>query len=135
MMSGSLQQPPLDRLALLKLDTAFVDLHDYWVGKCGARTMPSRSDIDPAELKSHLGSLLILDVVEPLENSRYRLVGTQIVQIAGRDATNRPIGELYSEPLLGWLLTLYRAIISTQVPHAGWGRWMLGNSFLNVRGL
>ncbi len=53
----------------------------YWSAKCGARPMPGRADLDPAEIKPLLPYLVLMDVLRdakpgwPLD-FRYRLIGT-----------------------------------------------------------
>jgi len=65
----------------------------YWVNKAGARLMPSRRDIDPTEIPSLLPFVMLLDVIlEPLD-FRYRLVGTEVVNISHANYT----GKLFSE--------------------------------------
>jgi hypothetical protein len=117
------------------MDPLFVDLLDYWKDKRDGRAMPRRAAIDPMDLRAHLGSLFLLEIAEPLAESRYRLIGTNIVEASGRDSTNRSIGELYTEPTRSGLIRIYTAIIKAAAPHAGWGRWQVGPDYLAVQTL
>jgi hypothetical protein len=70
-------------------------LLQYWNSKRGDRAMPRRGDIDPAELRRFLPSLMIVDVVADDRRYVYRLVGTREVEARGGDPTGRPVGEAY----------------------------------------
>lgn len=61
--------------------------------------MPLRADIDPLELKKHLASLCLLDVIEFGRDFRYRLVGTAIASMNERDVTGTTIRTEYSCPV------------------------------------
>ena len=65
----------------------------YGANKAGDRPMPARRDIDPTEIPSLLPFVMLLDVIpEPLD-FRYRLIGTQVVNISHANYT----GKLFSE--------------------------------------
>lgn len=73
----------------------------YWDGLRGERRMPCRADFDPAKVVHHLPGILLVDV-EGVDDRglgilRYRVVGTEEVQIRGHD----PTGKLVSEGFLG----------------------------------
>lgn len=56
--------------------------------------MPTRSQIDPLELRDHVGSLFLADVQPDQMDVRYRLVGTDIVEAYGRDSTGKLASEI-----------------------------------------
>ena len=68
----------------------------YWTRKRRDRPFPLRGDIDPIELKDHLASLFMLDVIDGGRDYRYRLVGTALVGINARDATGFAFSTLYA---------------------------------------
>lgn len=72
----------------------FVELKAYWDAKRGSRRMPTRSQIDPLELRGHLGSLFLAEVQPDGSDVRYRLVGTNIVDAYGRDSTGKLMSEI-----------------------------------------
>jgi hypothetical protein len=129
------QRAPFDTAMLEKLDPLFPDLLGYWRTKRGERKMPRRADIDPLDLREHLGNLLLLEIADPIENSRYRLIGTRIVDASGRDSTDKSLGELYQDPIRSGLIRMYGTIVAARAPHAGWGRWMVGSDYLAVGAL
>jgi hypothetical protein len=72
-------------------------LKQYWDAKRGARRMPARADIDPADLRMHLGWLELVDVLPDCSDFRFRLLGTRINEAFGRDVTGKLVTELYAE--------------------------------------
>lgn len=51
---------------------------DYWNKKRGKRRLPSRHDIDPAEIVEILPHVFLLDVQQVPLDFRYRLIGTKM---------------------------------------------------------
>ncbi|MCF8469337.1 MAG: PAS domain-containing protein [Parvibaculum sp.] len=68
---------------------------DYWQRKRGERIMPARADINPLELKEHLGWIILLDVLPDLADFRYRLIGTKVSRYFGEESTGRTISEAF----------------------------------------
>jgi hypothetical protein len=69
------------------------ELYAYWERKRGARRLPSRADIDPADLKRILPNIT-LTRIERDGRVRYTLVGTRCVAHAGMDYTNHHLDDL-----------------------------------------
>ncbi len=67
----------------------------YWQGKRNGRSMPCRSDIDPAEMVGLLPNIMIVDVVDDARRYVYRLVGTGEVQLRGNDPTGKSVRDGY----------------------------------------
>jgi hypothetical protein len=88
----------------------------YWQSKCRDGGLPSRHDIDPVELKEHLGNLCLVEVLGPPLRLRYRLVGTNITRLMHRDATGRCFDELYPAEALPSYLAAYEQLIATRQP-------------------
>jgi hypothetical protein len=96
----------------------FQDLVAYWRRKRGENPLPRRRDIDPLELKQHLGSLNIIECLPGLADFRYRLIGTNIAAAYGRDSTGRTVRALYAESdpeYCDFLLDIYRTVATRQV--------------------
>lgn len=70
-------------------------LFEYWDGKRAGRSMPARSDLDPADLKPLLPHLILIDVVPDERRYVYRLVGTREVEMRGNDPTGKAIKDAY----------------------------------------
>ena len=109
---------------------AFV--RDYWLAKRGSRTMPGRLDISPAQLKSQLPHILLIDVIDGGADFRYRLTGTQLRPFFPND----PVGKLMSQAIEPFgaasveaTLATYRAVIRKREPMrvTGSGAWFAQN--------
>src|SRR4029077_1407170 len=59
-------------------DPILIGLLKSWEAKRDGRRMPSRADIDPAELRSLVQHVMLYDVVEPGSLYRIRLEGQAI---------------------------------------------------------
>lgn len=92
----------------------FRDLFAYWERKRGLRAMPRRADIDPLELKPHLGSLVLVEVLSGPERFRFRLVGTKVVEAYGRDSTGKTVEQVFAgaDPVgYAFLIELFSTIV------------------------
>ncbi len=69
---------------------------DYWNKKRGTRPAPARADIDPAEIRHALSDTFMLaaDFVDCL---RFRLAGTRVCALFGREIKGEAFAELWSE--------------------------------------
>lgn len=60
--------------------------------------MPSRADVEPAEMKPWLSRVMLIDVIDGGRDFRYRLVGTDIASRLGFDATGTNLSALPQAP-------------------------------------
>jgi hypothetical protein len=67
--------------------------HLYWQGMRQGDRLPSRSDIEPADIKHLLPHLLLVDLESEPFRVRYRLCGTRVAEMCG-DVTGRYLDEL-----------------------------------------
>lgn len=85
---------------------------EHWRSKCDAERLPSRLDIDIAELGPWIGRVIMMDVIDGGQDFRYRLVGTEIVDAVGRDLTGRLVSDVdYSGNRDGVLDTFRRPLL------------------------
>ena len=63
----------------------------YWDALRGTRVMPARSDIDPLQIPDLLPYVVLTEVLKEPPWLRYRLVGTQQVQMRGHDPTGKAV--------------------------------------------
>lgn len=77
-------------------------LHDWWQSKRGNRAMPARAELNPADLKSILTDLVLIDVGPAAQGEghafTYRLAGTEIdnhfgIRLTGRTLEQIPFGD------------------------------------------
>lgn len=93
-------------------------LRDYWQGLRGARSMPTRGEVDPLDIPKLLPNIVLIDVVGDPPQFRYRLIGTRITEMAERDATGRWLdSDLYGDSLDRVLWDL-RACVAQAAPVA-----------------
>ena len=88
----------------------------YWEGKRRGRAMPSRGDIDPAEIVSFLPYVILVDVVPDERRFVYRLVGTADVQVRGHDPTGKSVIEGFFGPSVEDALSCYDRVVATKAP-------------------
>src|SRR5919109_4383974 len=77
-----------------------VALYQYWNARRGIRPMPTRADIDPAEMRQWLPRLMLVDVGQDAGSFTYRLVGTQIVDLLGVNPTGRLVDTAWPEEIV-----------------------------------
>ena len=69
-------------------------VRDYWLTARGPRRQPAHGDIDPLQIpRPLLPHLVLTDVIHDPLRLRYRLIGTFVTALAGRDATGRWLDE------------------------------------------
>ena len=67
----------------------------YWRSRCAGRFAPRRSDLDPpVDLPAVLPRIMLVDVLHDPLDFRYRLSGTGICDVDGRDLTGLSPKEL-----------------------------------------
>jgi hypothetical protein len=110
------------------MPAALVDFKAYWDRKRGSRPMPSRADIEPLELREHLGWILITEVVGETGRFRYRLVGSEIAKRIGRDSTNRHLDELYLASDYAKIVSSFQQVVASRRPMR-----MVGELWLSER--
>ena len=89
----------------------------YWNQKRGARSMPSKQDIDPTEIPPKiLPYLQMLDVIDGGARFRYRLVGTASAEAYGMDYTGKIADEIFPDDRLRLVHALYRTVVDTRLP-------------------
>ena len=70
------------------------DLHALWLSKRGGGPAPSRRAFDVIELRPWLGFLCLVDIEEQGRDFRYRIFGTRIATLVGRELTGRRLSEV-----------------------------------------
>jgi|SRR6185369_10552114 len=93
-----------------------VALYQYWNARRGVRTMPSRTDIDPLEMRQWLPRLSLVDVSPDGTQFTYRLVGTQMVDLLGVNPTGRPVETAWPEEAVALVLDGYRDVVENRRP-------------------
>lgn len=71
-------------------------LFDYWNQKRGERLAPTRSDIDPADIRRALGDTFML-AADFVDEIRFRLAGTRVCALFAREIKGESFVSLWSE--------------------------------------
>ena len=107
------------------------EVHEYWHRKAGQRRMPSRGDIDPAELKRYLPRITLVDVVPDARHLVYRLTGTREVEQRGTDPTGKPVKDAYFGPSSDEVMRRYDYVIQHRAPYYFRGGFDMGEKFVD----
>jgi hypothetical protein len=91
-------------------DPLVVKGYDYWRAKRAGRSMPRRSDIDPADIPTLLPNILITEMLEEGTRYRYRLAGSAVTEAFGRSLTGQYVDEIMTGPYREFITRLYRDI-------------------------
>jgi hypothetical protein len=94
---------------------------DYWRSKSVAPSIPSRSQIDPLEMRSFLSKLLMIDVESDREFA-YRLCGTRVAAINGKDLTGQRASEVNLGASSQQFIEVYQRVIRSKEPILFTGR-------------
>ena len=105
-------------------------LHAYWRSKQRGRPMPAPSDIDPAEIRPLLPSLIIAEYVGTPARVRYRLVGTQQVYYNGLDFTGLYLDEIDWGFEDAFVRLVHATLLKTAAPVLGRYQWGFRDSVL-----
>lgn len=98
---------------------------EYWSAKREGRRMPSRADIDPAEIRDILPHIVLLDVQQDPLDFRYRLIGAAVEARLGRFCNGMWMSEMPNQraPSRIWSACMRviaeKAPITTDVPYLG----------------
>ncbi len=97
-------------------DARLGELLRYWDSKRKGRSMPARSDIEPLELKSHLGRLHFIDIEYDPFRLRLRMMGVESTETLGRDMTGRYFDEYHPPKILEKVTTTYLWLAENKKP-------------------
>lgn len=98
-------------------DRILLNLAAYWSAKRGGERLPPRRAIDPLDMPRRL--LPHLALAEPTGEGmavRFRLLGTELVQRAGRDDTGRTSADILQGGYRDYIETLYATVIAEGRP-------------------
>jgi hypothetical protein len=91
-------------------------LYAYWRSKAAGSRLPSRTDIDPAEIPQLLPYVFLVDVERNPQRFRFRLIGTQICAWAGRDITGMYVDDPAYGPRATEVARQYGEVVARGLP-------------------
>src|SRR5690349_1275296 len=78
-------------------DPRLREAYGYWLQKSASTRLPSRRDLDPADIPKLLPHVMLVDVHDD-GRYRYRLTGTECVREHGMDASGKYLDEVLPGP-------------------------------------
>jgi hypothetical protein len=118
----------------------------YWQSKCrpgddSARRLPSRTDLDPLELRGLLPHIYLIDVL-PAEapdrwRFRVRLLGEKHVEVYGAGLVGKVIDDVFPPAAAAEFNRLYAAVVRRRLPVVNHGRvsWIRNKEWLEYEGM
>lgn len=102
----------------------------YWLSKCAASRLPRRTDIRPEEIRGDLPHVYLIDVLRDPLGFRFRLVGTQVTVLSGKNYTGAMLNEAEYGPNWHVIFNAYREVVARAAPMAAalYAPW-LGRGF------
>lgn len=112
-------------------------LYAYWNAKRGSRSMPARRDIEPLEIHRLLPHVVLVDVEASPMRFRYRLVGTFVTQVTGRDVTGCYVDSAIFPHSIESVLDPYRLAAEHQEPvgKVGEACWVPAREWMHLETL
>lgn len=97
-------------------DPELLAFHQLWQAKRGDRRLPARADFDPAEFRSLLANVMLLDILPAPDFYRVRLSGEAINQFYGRNIAGRTPRDYMAPEAVAKVGELIRQILTTRAP-------------------
>jgi hypothetical protein len=112
-------------------------LFDHWNAVRSGRRMPRRGDIDPAALRDVLPHIVMIDVEPNPLRFRYRLVGTYVTGISGRNITGLYADAATFPQRLEEVVVPYRMVVEHRAPVGKYGqaRWVPNRPWVRLETL
>ena len=95
-----------------------MEIRDYWVDLKQNRLMPLKQEFNPAAIVRHLPYVVLVDVFQDPLQFRYRLLGTKITELAGRNVTGKWLDEELYGDRTDDMLWMFRSCASSKRPVA-----------------
>ena len=96
-------------------------LYTYWDSLRRGRSMPSRTDFDPAKVPRLLAHIILYNV-EGSGRYTIRLVGEQVEAFVGRRTTGKPAGTFMNERGAEMIVRILDAVTTERAPRFRAGR-------------
>jgi hypothetical protein len=92
-------------------------LYDYWDSIRADKDMPCRRDLDPLDIPGLLPNIILLDVEDDPLRFRFRLYGTAVSTIRGRDLTGHYMDEPDVSRITHLTYPSNLKVVETRQPH------------------
>ncbi|WP_085900391.1 PAS domain-containing protein [Kiloniella majae] len=108
------------------VEESFCRLYDYWHSVTPSnRLLPGRQHINPADITDLLGRIALVDVhsVGGEKQFQYRLWGSIMTEIIGKDCTGKFIHDLFKDKQLEIVQQAFEAVVEAKSPHFSEVTW------------
>lgn len=109
-----------------ELHPDLVEFLEYWWAKRAGNRIPTRSAVDPADIHHLLSGICLLELLyhdETLERVRFKLAGTEIYRMAGRELTGHYVDDVAPAELYGEIEAQFLWMIKAMEPTYRRFRW------------
>lgn len=103
------------------------ELLALWESRCTGGQLPGRKNFEMEELARFGGRIALVDVELSPERFRFRLIGSRITGMLGRDSTGLYLDELYSSEKYDLAVEGYRRCLAHRRPVPARGRMVHAN--------
>jgi hypothetical protein len=119
------------------VDAPFLEeLLALWNARRGERSLPARRDFDAVELMRFGGRIALIDVEHEPKRYRFRLIGSRMTEVLGRDSTGRYVDELYDDDFYQTAVGPYERVLRDRRPVTSHGNMKrMGKEFLRFHSL
>jgi len=111
------------------------EAYDYWCRKRGSRTMPSRKDIAPEEMKSYLPRVMLIDVRRDPLDFVYRVFGSVIAEAHGKEYTGKSARALEPAGFADLIWRQYLEALEAKAPRLHAIHLQSGGKYMNYQRL
>jgi hypothetical protein len=102
-------------------------MDSYWSDRSSADGVPDRADIDPLDLPSMMGWIMLVDCSANPSDFKYRLVGSRISELFGCDLTGQSVRALPEPDYATFVENRFWEVVDR-------GRPVASRYSLNIRG-
>jgi hypothetical protein len=119
------------------VDVPFLEeLLALWRARRGERLMPARHDFDAVELMRFGGRIALIDVEYDPKRYRFRLIGSKMTEVLGRDCTGAYVDDLYDPAFYHTAVEPYEIVLRDRKPVTSHGNMKrMGKEFLRFQSL
>ncbi len=94
-------------------------LYDYWLECTSGQDLPTRTDINPAQIPRLLPYITLVDLCDDIGNSKVRLAGTRLRDVYDREITGLSLDELDYGSKRDYWMAAYRHTANEGKPTQG----------------
>jgi hypothetical protein len=117
-------------------DKRLHELYAYWSKKCGNKQMPSRGDIDPHDMVKLLPIIFLIEVQDNPQDFRFRLAGTEVCELVGKDITGKLISEVFPPEFCSEVRMHWSSVVEQKKPKSVGGElWVAERNYISWEGI